>query len=36
MNIKIKTSELTHDNLVDLLSTALYGSSWFGGEYVYG
>lgn len=33
MKTTIKVTELTHDDLVDLLSTALYGSSWFGASY---
>lgn len=30
---KITVTEFTHDELVDLLSTALYGSSWFDADY---
>lgn len=33
MKTEIKVSEIEHDELVDLLSTALYGSSWFDAEY---
>lgn len=31
--IKVKVTELNHEDLVDLLSTALYGSSWFDASY---
>lgn len=33
MKTKITVTEFTHDELVDLLSTALYGSSWFEADY---
>jgi hypothetical protein len=33
MKTKITVTELTHEELVNLLSTALYGSSWFGASY---
>lgn len=33
MKTNIKVTELEHEELVDLLSTALYGSSWFGAGY---
>ena len=33
MKTKITVTELTHEDLVDLLSTALYGSSWFEADY---
>ena len=33
MKTEIKVTELTHEELVDLLSTALYGSSWFAASY---
>lgn len=33
MKTQIKVTELNHDDLVDLLSTALYGSSWFEASY---
>ena len=33
MKTKITVTELEHEELVDLLSTALYGSSWFGADY---
>lgn len=33
MKTKITVTELTHDELVNLLSTALYGSSWFEADY---
>ena len=33
MKTTIKVTELEHDDLVDLLSTALYDSSWFGAGY---
>lgn len=33
MKTEIKVTSLTHDELVDLLSTALYGSSWFDASY---
>lgn len=33
MKTEIKVTELTHDELVNLLSTALYGSSWFAASY---
>lgn len=33
MKTKITVTELTHDDLVNLLSTALYGSTWFEADY---
>ena len=33
MKTQIKVTELEHEELVDLLSTALYGSSWFEASY---
>lgn len=33
MKTEIKVTELEHDELVDLLSTALYGSTWFEASY---
>lgn len=33
MKTKITVTEINHDELVDLLSTALYDSSWFGADY---
>ena len=33
MKTKIKVTELEHKELVDLLSTALYGSQWFDASY---
>lgn len=33
MKTQIKVTELEHEELVDLLSTALYDSSWFGAGY---
>ena len=33
MKTEIKVTELTHEELVDLLSTALYGSNWFAASY---
>lgn len=33
MKTKITVTELTHDDLVNLLSTALYGSTWFEASY---
>lgn len=33
MKTKITVTEINHDELVDLLSTALYDSSWFGASY---
>lgn len=33
MKTKITVTELSHDDLVTLLSTALYGSSWFEATY---
>ena len=33
MKTEIKVTEINHEELVDLLSTALYGSSWFDAEY---
>lgn len=33
MKTKITVTALEHDELVDLLSTALYDSSWFGANY---
>ena len=33
MKTKIVVSELTHDDLTNLLSVALYGSNWFGAAY---
>ena len=33
MKTKITVTEFTHEELVDLLSTALYGSSWFEADY---
>lgn len=33
MKTKITVTELSHDDLVNLLSTALYDSSWFGASY---
>lgn len=33
MKTKITVTEINHEELVDLLSTALYDSSWFGASY---
>ena len=33
MKTQIKVTALEHEELVDLLSTALYDSSWFGAGY---
>lgn len=33
MKTEIKVTEIEHDELVDLLSTALYGSTWFDASY---
>lgn len=33
MKTEIKVTELNHEELVDLLSTALYGSNWFAASY---
>jgi hypothetical protein len=33
MKTKITVTEITHDELVNLLSTALYDSSWFEADY---
>jgi hypothetical protein len=33
MKTKITVTELNHEDLVNLLSTALYGSSWFEASY---
>ena len=33
MKTKITVTAIDHDELVDLLSTALYDSSWFGADY---
>lgn len=33
MKTKITVTSIDHDELVDLLSTALEGSSWFGADY---
>lgn len=33
MKTEIKVTALNHEELVDLLSTALEGSSWFGADY---
>lgn len=33
MKTEIKVTALNHEELVDLLSTALYGSSWFDASY---
>ena len=33
MKTEIKVTSMTHDELVDLLSTALYGSQWFAASY---
>lgn len=33
MKTKITVTEINHEELVDLLSTALYGSSWFKADY---
>jgi hypothetical protein len=33
MKTQIKVTALEHEELVDLLSTALYGSSWCGADY---
>ena len=33
MKTKITVTAMEHDELVDLLSTALYDSSWFGADY---
>ena len=33
MKTEIKVTELEHGDLVDLLSTALYGSTWFDASY---
>ena len=33
MKTEIKVTELEHEDLVDILSTALYGSTWFDASY---
>lgn len=33
MKVKILVIELSHEELTDLLSTSLYGSSWFSAKY---
>ena len=33
MKTKITVTALSHDDLVDILSTGLYGSSWFEADY---
>lgn len=33
MKVKILVTELSHEELTDLLSTSLYGSSWFEARY---
>jgi hypothetical protein len=33
MKVKILVTELSHEELTDLLSTSLYGSSWFSAKY---
>ena len=33
MKTKIMVTALSHDDLVDILSTGLYGSSWFEADY---
>lgn len=33
MKAKILVTELSHEELTDLLSTSLYGSSWFSAKY---
>ena len=33
MKTEIKVTNIEHDELVDLLSTALYGSTWFDASY---
>lgn len=33
MKMKMKITEINHDDLVELLSTALYGSTWLGCDY---
>ena len=33
MEIKMQITDITHDDLVNLFSTALYGSSWMGCAY---
>ena len=33
MKTKITVTELSHDDLTNLLSVALYGSTWFGTSY---
>lgn len=33
MRTKVVVTDITHDDLVNLFSTALYGSSWLGCEY---
>jgi hypothetical protein len=33
MKVKILVTELSHEELTDLLSTSLYGSSWFSSKY---
>lgn len=33
MKAKILVTELSHEELTDLLSTSLYGSSWFSSKY---
>lgn len=33
MKVKILVTELSHEELTDLLSTSLYGSSWFAAKY---
>ena len=33
MKTEIKVTELEHEDFVDLLSTALYGSTWFDASY---
>ena len=33
MKTEIKVTSIEHEELVDLLSTALYGSNWFAARY---
>ena len=33
MKTEIKVTNIEHEELVDLLSTALYGSTWFDASY---
>lgn len=33
MDIKIKVESMTHEELSDILETALYGSNWLGADY---